>query len=87
MVSSIPILIHVMHPLTSILGKKLKSAISSSLMAQHFSILRELQQYCQILKENTNRDAVNMEQLWKNFDHLIELLEAGCDFLYYPIHF
>lgn len=65
----------------------LKSHISSSLMAQHFSILRELQQYCQILKENLNRDTLNTDELWKNFDHLLELLNAGCDFLYYPINF
>lgn len=69
------------------LDGKLKTQISSSLMAQHFSILRELQQYCLILKENVTKEGVQKDELMKNFEHLSELLEAGCDFLYYPIQF
>jgi hypothetical protein len=64
-----------------------KAEISSSLIAQHFSILRELSQYCSLLKENVgiDPDAMNLDDAWRNFSHLVELLEAGCDFLHYPI--
>jgi hypothetical protein len=27
----------------------------------------------------------NPEEVWKNFNHLVELLDAGCDFLHYPV--
>lgn len=64
-----------------------KADVSSSLLAQHFAILRELSQYCSLLKENIGVDpeAMNLEDAWRNFNHLVELLEAGCDFLHYPI--
>ena len=64
-----------------------KAEISSSLIAQHFSILRELYQYTTLLKENLGTDlsTMNLEEAWRNIHRLIELLEAGCDFLNYPL--
>ena len=64
-----------------------KVALSSSLIAQHFSILRELHQYCMLVKSNVGPDSscMNLEEIWRNFNHLVEILEAGCDFLHYPI--
>lgn len=64
-----------------------KADISSSLLAQHFSLLRELHQYCLVLKENVGPESgtFSPEEAWKNFGHLVELLEAGCDFLHYPV--
>jgi HPt (histidine-containing phosphotransfer) domain-containing protein len=58
------------------------------LIAQHFSILRELYNYCQQLKQNVRQDEnADIKEVWKNFNHLVEVLEAGCDFLYYPVKF
>jgi len=64
-----------------------KAQISSSLIAQHFSILRELHQYCTLLRENVGPDptSFNAEEAWRSLNRLIELLDAGCDFLNYPL--
>jgi hypothetical protein len=67
---------------------KQKLNTTSTLLAQHFSILRELKAMCESLKENlqkTPNGQFNLEEAWNCFDQLMDILEAGCDFLNFPI--
>jgi len=57
---------------------------ASTLFAQHYSILRELLGYCEKFKEElTSRN--DIEEVWKNLDLLMSILEAGCHFLKFPL--
>ena len=58
---------------------------TSSLFAQHFSILRELRIYCINFKDMMKNEA-NSEVLWKNFTQILQVLETGCHFLMMPIN-
>ena len=62
----------------------LKIDASSSMFAQHFSILRELRHYCLQLKEAV-RTENDMDTVWKHMDNIINILEVGCQFLNFPI--
>eukprot|EP00828_Plagiopyla_frontata_P021586 TRINITY_DN28172_c0_g1_i2.p1 TRINITY_DN28172_c0_g1~~TRINITY_DN28172_c0_g1_i2.p1 ORF type:complete len:429 (-),score=45.32 TRINITY_DN28172_c0_g1_i2:28-1314(-) len=59
--------------------------MSSTLFAQHFSILRELRQYCQQFKQAVKTE-LDQEALWKHFDNILNILEAGCQFLNFPVN-
>lgn len=57
---------------------------ASTLFAQHYSIIRELLGYCTKFKEElASRN--DLEEVWKNLDLLMSILEAGCHFLKFPI--
>ena len=62
----------------------LKIDASSSMFAQHFSILRELRHYCLQLKEAV-RTENDVDVVWKHMDNIINILEVGCQFLNFPI--
>lgn len=57
---------------------------SSSLFAQHFSILRELRHYCLQLKDAVKTEG-DMEVVWKHLDNIVNILDIGCQFLNFPI--
>jgi hypothetical protein len=57
---------------------------SSALFAQHFGIIRELRMYCTQLRENIKREQ-DADILRKNFESILQVLDAGCNFLSYPI--
>lgn len=58
---------------------------SSSLFAQHFSILRELRSYCIQFRESVKSES-EPEVIWKHFDNIMNILEAGTQFLNFPIN-
>ena len=61
---------------------------TSTLIAQHFSIVRELRGYCGHIKDNLKRGPggdYNLDEIWAIFDNLVDTLESGCDFLNFPI--
>ena len=57
---------------------------TSSLFAQHFSIIRELKAYCNQFKDVLSKES-DVQKVWKGFDQIIVALEAGCQFLSYPV--
>jgi len=57
---------------------------TSSLFAQHFSIIRELKAYCNQFKDMLSKES-DAQKVWKGFDQIIIALEAGCQFLSYPV--
>ena len=59
---------------------------SSALFAQHFSILRELRNYCQQFKEAVKKKDNDTDTVYKNFDNIINILDTGCQFLNFPVH-
>lgn len=61
-----------------------KMDTSSSMFAQHFSILRELRHYCLQLKDAI-RNENDLDVVWKHMDNIINILEVGCQFLNFPI--
>ena len=62
----------------------LKIDSSSSMFAQHFSILRELRHYCLQLKDAVKNEN-DLDVVWKHMDNIINILEVGCQFLNFPI--
>jgi len=62
----------------------LKIDSSSSMFAQHFSILRELRHYCMQLKDAVKNEN-DLDVVWKHMDNIINILEVGCQFLNFPI--
>lgn len=62
----------------------LKLDASSSMFAQHFSILRELRHYCLQLKDVVKNES-ELDVVWKHIDNIINILEVGCQFLNFPI--
>lgn len=57
---------------------------ASTLFAQHYSILRELLGYCEKFKEElASRN--DLEEVWRNLDLLMNILDAGCHFLRFPV--
>jgi hypothetical protein len=65
-------------------GAAFKLDSSSALFAQHFSIIRELRMYCTQLRESIKREQ-DVDILRKNFEQILQVLDAGCNFLSYPI--
>jgi len=57
---------------------------ASTLFAQHFSIIRELKAYCNQFKESLGKET-DLQKVWKGFDQIAGALEAGCQFLSYPV--
>lgn len=57
---------------------------ASTLFAQHYSIIRELLGYCTKFKEELAARN-DLEEVWRNLDLLMSILEAGCHFLRFPI--
>jgi hypothetical protein len=57
---------------------------ASTLFAQHYSIIRELLGYCGKFKEELAARN-DLEEVWRNLDLLMSILEAGCHFLRFPI--
>ena len=57
---------------------------ASTLFAQHYSILRELLGYCEKFKEELS-SRNDLEEVWRNLDLLMSILEAGCHFLRFPV--
>lgn len=57
---------------------------ASTLFAQHFSIIRELKAYCNQFKESLGKET-DLQKVWKGFDQISGALEAGCQFLSYPV--
>lgn len=63
-------------------GMKIDSA--TSLFAQHYSILRELRNYCvKFRDELLSRN--DLEAVWRNLELLMGILDAGCHFLKFPL--
>jgi hypothetical protein len=60
---------------------------SSVLEAQHFSILRELKTYCLQLKDliKYKKNVMQIEDVVEGLEELNNLVEAGCEFLNYPV--
>lgn len=56
----------------------------SKLFSQHFSILKELNDYVSIFGE-TLKDERNPDILWKSFNQIKGILEKGCYFLKFPL--
>lgn len=57
---------------------------ASTLFAQHYSIIRELLGYCEKFKEElASRN--DLEEVWRNLDLLMSILDAGCHFLRFPV--
>lgn len=65
-------------------GGGIKIDATSAMFAQHFSILRELRMYCSQFKE-VLKNETDTELLWKNFENIVSILDAGCHFLNFPI--
>ena len=63
-------------------GFKLES--STTLLTQHFSILRELRTYCLQLREGVKRE-IDGDSLKKIFEQVIHVLETGCHFWSLPV--
>lgn len=57
---------------------------ASTLFAQHYSIIREILGYCTKFKEELSARN-DLEAVWKNLDLLMNILEAGCHFLRFPV--
>lgn len=57
---------------------------ASTLFAQHFSIIRELKNYCGQFKEMLGKEN-DVQKVWKGFDQIVGALDAGCQFLSYPV--
>ena len=57
---------------------------ASTLFAQHYSIIRELLGYCVKFKDELS-SRNDLEEVWRNLDLLMSILEAGCHFLRFPI--
>lgn len=51
---------------------------SSALFAQHFSILRELRNYCLQFKESVKKKDHDTATVYRNFDNIINILDTGC---------
>lgn len=60
---------------------------TSTLLAQHFSIIRELKSYCNTFKDNMkyHRDSYTPEEMVDAFEQLVSIVDSGCDYLNYPI--
>lgn len=65
-------------------GVKLDSA--SALFAQHFSILRELRNYCKDFTEMVESGDQEFEAMLKSFRQIAQILDSGCEFLSFPIN-
>lgn len=57
----------------------------SSLFSQHFSILRELNSYCQQFNQLLEEEEPDQEILAKSFRQIAKILETGCEFLRFPV--
>lgn len=57
---------------------------TSKLLAQHFSILRELKFYLNKFKQNMKENA-SEESVRENLELLEQVLDAGCHFLKFPV--
>ena len=57
---------------------------SSALFAQHFSILRELRKRIDAMK-NALEDQRDEEASWRALEKIMNILEAACNFLNFPI--
>ncbi|KAL4466811.1 hypothetical protein ABPG74_010408 [Tetrahymena malaccensis] len=64
---------------------QIKIDSTSALFAQHFSILREMRLYCKNFKESYSKEE-DKEVLWAQFGNILNILEAGCQFLNFPIN-
>jgi hypothetical protein len=56
----------------------------SKLFSQHFTILKELNDYVTVFGETLKLEQ-NPEVLWKSFNQIKTILERGCQFLKYPL--
>jgi len=70
------------RPVVAGVNKPIESA--SMLFAQHFGILRELKHHVYQLKDQV-RTETDSDRLRKTLEEIIHVLEAGCQFLTFPI--
>jgi len=63
----------------------LKLDSSTALFAQHFGIIRELKNSCSQLKEGIRKET-DYDTLKKTFEQILQVLDAGCQFLTFPIN-
>lgn len=57
---------------------------TSSLFAQHYSLIRELKLYMQEFKQLIESEA-DIKEVWKGFENLSTVLDTGCQFLSFPV--
>lgn len=56
---------------------------TSSLLAQHFSLIRELRTYMHDFKQLIENES-EIKDVWRCFENLAKLLENGCNYLSFP---
>lgn len=57
---------------------------TSALLAQHYSLIRELKTYMQEFKQLIVSES-EIKEVWKGFENLAQVLETGCQFLSFPV--
>lgn len=62
----------------------LKLDNTSSLFAQHYSLIRELKLYMQEFKQLIESES-DIKEVWKGFENLSTVLDTGCQFLSFPV--
>ena len=65
-------------------GANFKIDSASRLFAQHFSIIREIKNYCSQFKDTMSKES-DIQKVWRGFDQIVVALDAGCQFLSYPV--
>lgn len=56
----------------------------SRLFSQHFSILKQLNDYVRIFGQTLSVEK-NPDILWRSFNQIKMILQRGCQFLKYPL--
>lgn len=57
---------------------------TSALLAQHYSLIRELKTYTQEFKQLIVAES-EIKEVWTCFENLAQVLETGCQFLSFPV--
>lgn len=61
-----------------------KIEIGTFMFSQHFSLLKQLEEYCQMFKSQMAKET-DMYVLWNEFENILKVLDKGCEYLKYPL--
>ena len=62
----------------------LKIDNTSTLFAQHYTLIRELKNYVKDFRVLL-KDESDVREVWKHFESLATILDTGCQYLNFPI--
>ena len=58
--------------------------VHTNVLAQHFSMLKELRTYCDEFSQGVENEN-NLEEIWKAFKKMQQVLDSSMSFLNFPI--